>query len=79
NAGGVVTYAALLSRVWGEFYLEATQVLKVHVHHLRRKLGKALGDPGVIVTQRGVGYKFMTPARSQRPKAKSGRRGTANG
>jgi DNA-binding response OmpR family regulator len=79
NARSVVTYEALLSRVWGESYLDATQVLKVHIHHLRRKLGKALGDPEVIVTQRGVGYKFMTPSQSQRPKAKSGRRGTANG
>lgn len=59
NSGKLVTHADLLSRLWGEEYSEATDYLKVHVMHLRRKLGDDAGNPTVILTERSVGYKLV--------------------
>lgn len=75
NAGTVVAYETLLARVWGESDAGAVRVLKVHMHHLRRKLEEALGQRDVIVTERGVGYRFAYLQGRVSPKAKSpGRR-----
>jgi DNA-binding response OmpR family regulator len=56
SAGRVQTRNALESRLysWGEEV--ASNVLEVHVHHLRRKLGADF-----IKTVRGVGYKVDSP------------------
>lgn len=59
NAGKPLTHAELLSTVWGKEYSGATDYLKVHVLHLRRKLGDRGGAEPVIATERGIGYKLM--------------------
>jgi DNA-binding response OmpR family regulator len=51
--------AYLLARVWpGEDVFEDT--LRVHVHRLRQKLEPEPGKPRYLVTERGVGYRFVT-------------------
>ena len=58
NAGKVIPNRMLLGRVWGRGDLENTDYLKVHIKHLRQKLGDDPTDPRYIVTKRGFGYKF---------------------
>ena len=59
SAGKLVTHSELLTKLWGQEYIGATDYLKVHVLHLRRKLGDDPAAPSVIATERGVGYKFI--------------------
>lgn len=56
NAGRVMTHRILLEKVWGREYLDATDYLKVHIQHLRQKLGDDAQK--MISTERGTGYKF---------------------
>ncbi|MBI4297669.1 MAG: response regulator transcription factor [Chloroflexi bacterium] len=58
NAGRVMTHRTLLGRVWGREYVDETNYLKVHIQHLRQKLGDDPSDPTLILTERGAGYKF---------------------
>ena len=55
NAGGVVTRAMLIERVWGLDFAPATNIVDVHVKGLRRKL-TAGGEDDPVLTVRGVGY-----------------------
>jgi DNA-binding response OmpR family regulator len=59
NAGRVLQHQTLLAKVWGREYTEEIDYLKVYIRRLRQKLE---GDPetiGSIVSERGVGYKFV--------------------
>ncbi len=56
NRGRLMTHRALLTEVWGPGYEDDTQVLRVHMANLRRKLGDA--GRGLIRTDAGVGYRF---------------------
>jgi DNA-binding response OmpR family regulator len=58
NVGRVVPYDKLLSFAWGPNYEGETQLLKVHIRHLREKLERDPGSPEHIVTVRGIGYKL---------------------
>jgi two-component system KDP operon response regulator KdpE len=57
NRGRLMTHRMLLAEVWGPEYSEDTQVLRVHVANLRRKIEPADG-PRYIQTDAGVGYRF---------------------
>ena len=59
HPGKLVTHEELLSRLWGLEYVDATDYLKVHIMHLRRKLGDDANNPSIIVTERSVGYKLV--------------------
>lgn len=59
NAGRVLPHQTLLAKVWGREYTDEIDYLKVYIRRLRQKLE---GDPetiGRIVSERGVGYKFI--------------------
>jgi two-component system, OmpR family, KDP operon response regulator KdpE len=58
NRGRLMTHRALLSEVWGAAYENDTQVLRVHLANLRRKIEPARESPRHIVTDPGVGYRF---------------------
>jgi two-component system KDP operon response regulator KdpE len=58
NRGRLMTHRALLKEVWGVAYQEDTQVLRVHVANLRRKLEPEPAKPRYIKTDPGVGYRF---------------------
>jgi DNA-binding response OmpR family regulator len=60
--GRVLSVDDLLARVWGAEYVGEPQVVYVHIHFLRQKLGDDPNNPRRIVTVRGVGYK-MEPNR----------------
>jgi two-component system KDP operon response regulator KdpE len=59
NADRVVTSRMLLEQVWGPEYETDTQVLRVHVSHLRQKIEPASGVPRYILTEPGVGFRFV--------------------
>jgi two-component system KDP operon response regulator KdpE len=62
NAGRVVTTRMLIDGVWGPEYESDTQTLRVHVSHLRRKI-EAPGDVSrYILTEPGVGFRFVDGA-----------------
>jgi two-component system response regulator RegX3 len=58
NAGRVLTRAQLIDRVWGSDYVGDTKTLDVHVKRLRSKIEPDPANPHLIVTVRGLGYKF---------------------
>lgn len=59
NAGRVLTHRAILANVWG--YAEANQMeyLRVYILQLRRKLEENSRKPRLIITETGVGYRFL--------------------
>ncbi len=61
SAGKVVPSRTLLGQVWGRDYLDETRYLKVHIKHLRNKLGDDPAAPQYIYTERNVGYGFVKP------------------
>lgn len=50
----------LLQAVWGETYDDAEATLRVHLHHLRRKIEPDPRHPRYVRTERGIGYRFQT-------------------
>jgi DNA-binding response OmpR family regulator len=58
NAGHVVPRETLLARVWGEEYRDQSDYLKVYVSRLRAKLEDDPEHPRLILTERGLGYRF---------------------
>jgi len=64
NEGRLLSHENLLIKVWGETYRDARDLLRVHIQHLRQKLGDSAESPNIIVTEHGMGYKFATPVTS---------------
>lgn len=54
-----VSSADLLQAVWGKTYDDAEATLRVHLHHLRRKIEPDPRHPRYIRTERGIGYRFQ--------------------
>jgi len=62
NEGRILSHESLLSKVWGDTYSDARDLLRVHIQHLRQKLGDDAESPAIIVTEHGIGYKFIRPS-----------------
>lgn len=58
NAGRVLTRGQIIDRVWGSDYVGDTKTLDVHVKRLRSKIEADPAKPRLLVTVRGLGYKF---------------------
>ena len=58
NAGRVLTRGQIIDRVWGSDYVGDTKTLDVHVKRLRAKIEEDPRNPTLILTVRGLGYKF---------------------
>lgn len=61
NPNRVLTRTMITDRVWDYDFLNATNVIDVHIRSLRRKLGDAPGGR-LIETVRGVGYRIGSDA-----------------
>ena len=58
SAGRVLSRQVLLERVWGHDFFGDERLVDVHVRRLRTKVEKDPGDPRVVVTVRGLGYRL---------------------
>ncbi len=58
NAGRVMTRGQLIDRIWGADYVGDTKTLDVHVKRLRAKVETDPAEPALLLTVRGLGYKF---------------------
>ncbi len=58
NPGRVLTRGQLIDRIWGSNYVGDTKTLDVHVKRLRAKIEADPGEPKLLVTVRGLGYKL---------------------
>jgi len=59
NPGKLLTHQWLLRKVWGRGYGTETTYLRTYVRALRRKLGDDASAPGLIITEPGVGYRWV--------------------
>lgn len=59
NAGWVMTHEMLLSKVWGYEYREDSHLLRLYITYLRQKIEPDPSNPKYILTERGVGYRFV--------------------
>ena len=59
NAGWVVSHDQLLAKVWGYEYRDEPHYVRLYINYLRKKLEKDPSKPKYILTERGVGYRFV--------------------
>jgi len=58
NAGRVMPFDTLLSKVWGDEYRGDMDYLKTYISRLRKKIGDDPENSRYILTERSVGYRF---------------------
>jgi two-component system KDP operon response regulator KdpE len=61
NAGHVLPHGTLLAKVWGREYVDEVDYVRVYIRRLRDKLGDDPEAPRYIRTERGLGYRFVSP------------------
>jgi len=62
NAGKVLTHNYIMREIWENPYAENTQILRVHIGQLRKKIEKNPSIPEIITTESGVGYRLKVIA-----------------
>jgi len=67
NAGWVMSHETLLSKVWGPEYRDESHYLRLYVTYLRQKIEPDPAHPRYILTERGVGYRFVDFRDNARP------------
>jgi len=60
NADRVLTHQAILRHVWGAEYAEHTEYLRVYIAQVRKKLESNPNQPKYLLTEPGIGYRFLT-------------------
>ena len=55
----------ILERVWGPEWVEDAQTLRVHISHLRKKIGQTPNGPRYVITEPGVGFRFRESGRRE--------------
>jgi two-component system KDP operon response regulator KdpE len=63
NAGRVVPFETILDKVWGPEYRDQLDYLKTYISRLRKKLEDDPEKPRYLITERGLGYRFMKSAK----------------
>lgn len=59
NAGWVISHDQLLANVWGYEYRDEPHYVRLYINYLRKKIEKDPANPQYILTERGVGYRFV--------------------
>jgi len=67
NAGWVIPHDQLLAKVWGYEYRDEPHYVRLYINYLRKKLEKDPSNPKYILTERGVGYRFVDFRRKSAP------------
>jgi len=63
HRGRVLSREQLIEQVWGHDFYGETRVVDVHLGHVRKKIEDDTSNPTLIVTVRGVGYRFADETR----------------
>lgn len=66
NAGWVISHDQLLAKVWGYEYQDEPHYVRLYINYLRKKLEEDPANPRYILTERGIGYRFVD-YRRQKP------------
>jgi two-component system, OmpR family, KDP operon response regulator KdpE len=61
NAGRVLTHRMLLQSIWGPEYGGEAEYVRVYINRLRQKLEADPANPRYLLTEPGVGYRFVAP------------------
>ncbi|HEX9115754.1 MAG TPA: response regulator transcription factor [Anaerolineae bacterium] len=72
NAGWILPHETLLSKVWGPEYRDDSQLLRLYITYLRQKIEPDPANPRYILTERGVGYRFVDYKKELQAKAGQG-------
>lgn len=59
NHGRILTHQSILSHVWGPADADHTEYLRVYMRQLRKKLEADPEQPQYILTEPGIGYRFI--------------------
>lgn len=59
NVGWTVPHDQLLAKVWGYEYRDEAHYVRLYVNYLREKIEEDPSNPKYILTERGVGYRFV--------------------
>lgn len=59
NSDKVLTHQVLLSKVWGSYYTESPEALRVLVGSLRKKIEQDYSKPKYLLTEPWIGYRFI--------------------
>ncbi len=59
HAGKVLPHRMLLQRIWGPEYGDEAEYLRVYINRLRQKLERDPAHPHYLLTEPGVGYRFV--------------------
>lgn len=59
NEGKVLTHQYLLRSIWGPSYISQSQYLRVYIAQLRKKIENDINNPLHIITESGIGYRFV--------------------
>ena len=59
NAGKLMSHETLLSHVWGPEYQDEDQYVRLYITYLRQKIEKDPKNPRYILSERGLGYRFV--------------------
>ncbi|HWR33549.1 MAG TPA: response regulator [Chitinophagaceae bacterium] len=62
NEGKVLTHQYLLRAIWGPGYINQSQYLRVFIAQIRKKIEGDPNRPEYLLTESGVGYRFMSKA-----------------
>lgn len=71
NAGWTVPHDQLLAKVWGYEYRDEAHYVRLYVNYLREKIEEDPSNPHYILTERGVGYRFIDYRHQQADEADS--------
>lgn len=69
NAGWVVSHDQILTNVWGYEYRDQPHYVRLYINYLRQKLEKDPANPVYILTERGLGYRFVDFRRDHPPES----------
>lgn len=59
NVGWTVPHEQLLAKVWGYEYRDETHYVRLYINYLREKIEEDPTNPRYILTERGIGYRFV--------------------
>lgn len=71
NPGRVMTYETLLAKVWGFEYREEQHYVRLYINYLRQKIEPDPSNPRYILTERGLGYRFVDYRQKQQERSEA--------